>query len=186
MATRYDWLREHVHDVADFPKPGIVFKDITPLLNDTDALRFSVEAMADPYIGTEIDAVVGIDARGFILGAPVAYRLGCGFVPVRKAGKLPGDVLHRDFQLEYGAERLEIKADSIGAGDRVVIVDDVLATGGTAEATRDLVLQCGAEICGLVFLIELEALGGRRRLADSSSATGDRSGTLVEALLPYA
>lgn len=185
MATRYDWLREYVHDVADFPQPGVAFKDITPLLNDADALRFSVEAMADPFIGTEVDAVVGVDARGFILGAPVAYRLGCGFVPVRKAGKLPGAVLGCDYDLEYGTERLEIKTGSIAAGARVVIVDDVLATGGTAAAASDLVRQSGATICGIVFLIELAVLGGRRQLVDPSSDRADGHGTLVEALLTY-
>jgi len=174
-----------VLDVADFPEPGVVFKDITPLLGDTDALRFSVEALADPFIGTEIDAVVGIDARGFILGAPVAYRLGCGFVPVRKAGKLPGDVLGSEYELEYGTEQLEIKPESLAPGARVVIVDDVLATGGTAEATRDLVQQCDAIICGVVFLIELEALGGRTRLEAAASADSDGRGTLVQALLTY-
>jgi len=185
VAPRFDWLREFVIDVADFPKPGVMFKDITPLLGDTDALRFSVEALADPFIGSEIDAVVGIDARGFILGAPVAYRLGCGFVPVRKAGKLPGDVVGSEYELEYGTERLELKTASLAPEARVVIVDDVLATGGTAEATLDLVQKCGAVVCGVVFLIELEALGGRARLMASPSVDADGHGTLMQALLSY-
>lgn len=186
MATRFDWLREFVLEIPDFPEPGVSFKDITPLLADTDALRFSVEALADPFIGTEIDAVVGIDARGFILGAPVAYRLGCGFLPLRKAGKLPGEVLSVDYQLEYGAERLEMKADALEPGKRVVVVDDVLATGGTAKAASELVQQSGASICGMVFLVELEALGGRSRLASLPPAVdGCGHGTLVQALLNY-
>jgi len=186
VATQHEWLRELVHDVADFPKPGVGFKDITPLLGNSDALRFSVEAMADPFIGTEIDAVVGVDARGFILGAPVAYRLGCGFVPVRKGGKLPRDVLGCEYELEYGTERLEIKTGGVTAGQRVVVVDDVLATGGTAAAACDLVQQCGAEISGLVFLLELASLGGRNRLLDPPSDLASGHGTLVEALLTYA
>lgn len=167
MSTRCDWLREFIADVPDFPKPGILFKDIAPLLNDVDAFRFTIEALADPFIGLEVDAVVGIEARGFLIGAPVAYRLGCGFVPVRKPGKLPGTTVGRDYQLEYGEARLEVQCEALSEGRRVVVVDDVLATGGTAGAALELLGRCGAEVCGAAFLLELEALAGRATLHDT-------------------
>ena len=158
------WLEELVRDVPDFPKPGIIFKDVTPLWADADAFRFSIDAIADHFAGVEVDRVVGIEARGFILAAPVAYRFGAGFVPVRKPGKLPSEIASEDYALEYGTDRLEIHRDGVLDGQRVLVVDDVLATGGTAAATIRLVEALGGSVIGLGFLIELGFLGGRRRL----------------------
>src|SRR5437764_10485015 len=135
MAHDASWLKDHIRDIPDFPKPGVVFKDITPLLADVDAFRFTVDAIADHFAGREVDKVLGIEARGFIMAAPVAYRFGAGFVPVRKAGKLPWEIEREEYELEYGTDLLEIHRDALGAGERVLVVDDVLATGGTAAAT---------------------------------------------------
>jgi adenine phosphoribosyltransferase len=165
LAGDATWLGSHVREIADFPKPGIGFKDITPLLADVDAFRFAVDAIADHFDGTEVDHVIGIEARGFIVAAPVAYRLGAGFVPVRKKGKLPSKVVSQDVVLEYGSDVLEVHEDGIVPGARVLIVDDVLATGGTAEGTIDLAEGLGAQVVGLGFVIELAFLEGRRRLA---------------------
>ncbi|HUF33584.1 MAG TPA: adenine phosphoribosyltransferase [Acidimicrobiales bacterium] len=167
MATselRAEWLTSHVRDIADFPRPGIAFKDITPLLADADAFRFAVDALADAFSGEVVDRVLGIEARGFILAAPVAYRFGAGFTPVRKAGKLPSAVESAAYGLEYGADTLEIHTDAVAAGERVLIIDDVLATGGTAAATADLVERLGGVVVGLAFVLELAALGGRAKL----------------------
>jgi len=158
------WLRGYVRDIPDFPKPGIVFKDITPLLADAKALAGTIDALADPYVGLHVDRVVGIEARGFIIAAPVAYRLAAGLVPVRKPGKLPYTTAAVDYDLEYGTDRLELHTDAIVAGERVLIVDDVLATGGTAAATVELVSMLGGEVVGCAFVIELGFLGGRDRL----------------------
>jgi len=158
------WLEGLVRDVPDFPKPGIVFKDVTPLWADADAFRFSIDAIADHFAGVEVDRVVGIEARGFILAAPVAYRFGAGFVPVRKPGKLPAEIASEDYELEYGTDRLEIHRDGVLAGQRVLVIDDVLATGGTAAATIRLVETLGGLVVGLGFLIELGFLGGRHRV----------------------
>jgi adenine phosphoribosyltransferase len=157
-------LRQSVRDVPDFPKPGILFKDITPLLADANALREAGMAMAYPYQDRGIEQVVGIESRGFILGALVARELNAGFVPVRKPGKLPSRVQSVEYALEYGTDRLEVHADVGDRAARVLIVDDVLATGGTARATCDLMARIGAEIVGLSFLIELGFLNGRARL----------------------
>lgn len=157
-----DWTRL-IRDVADFPKPGIVFKDITPVLADAESFIAAVEAMAAPWRGQAIDAVIAIEARGFILGAPLAQSLGVGFVPVRKPGKLPGRTLSQTYALEYGQDMLELHADALPAGARVLLVDDVLATGGTLDAARALVEQLHARIVGATVLIELAALGGRGR-----------------------
>jgi adenine phosphoribosyltransferase len=165
MVADANWLLEHVRDVPDFPRPGVSFKDITPLLAEPDAFRFAVDAIADHFAGEPIDRVLGIEARGFILAAPVAYRLGAAFVPARKAGKLPWAVAREEYTLEYGVDRLEIHRDGVLPGDRVVIVDDVLATGGTASAAVRLVEGLGAKVAGLAFLLELNGLGGRERLA---------------------
>lgn len=162
-----DWTRL-IHDVADFPKPGIVFKDITPVLADAQSFTAAVEAMAAPWRGQAIDAVIAIEARGFILGAPLARALGVGFVPVRKPGKLPGRVLSQTYALEYGQDTLELHADALPAGARVLLVDDVLATGGTLDAARALVEQWDARIVGAAVLIELSALGGRVRWNSSA------------------
>jgi adenine phosphoribosyltransferase len=158
------WLDAHIRLVADFPSAGISFKDITPLLAEPSAFQFCVNTLADRFADQSIDRVVGIEARGFIVGAPVAYRLGAAFVPVRKAGKLPWAVAREEYQLEYGNDRLEIHRDAIAPHDRVLIIDDVLATGGTAAATCRLVEGLGGEVAGLAFVIELAALGGREQL----------------------
>jgi adenine phosphoribosyltransferase len=166
MTVDVTWLEELVRDVPDFPKPGIIFKDVTPLWADASAFRFSIDAIADHYAGVEIDRVVGIEARGFILAAPVAYRFGAGFVPVRKPGKLPAEIASESYELEYGTDTLEIHRDGILAGQRVLVVDDVLATGGTAAATIRLVEGLGGSVIGLGFLLELGFLRGRERLTD--------------------
>ena len=155
-----------VRDIADFPKPGIVFKDITPLLADADAFRSAIDGLAAPYRDQRVDRVLGVEARGFITAAPVAYLLGAGFVPVRKAGKLPHTIEREEYELEYGTDLLEIHQDGVAPGERVVIVDDVLATGGTAAATGRLVERLGGEVVGFAFLIELGFLGGRSKLGD--------------------
>jgi adenine phosphoribosyltransferase len=158
------WLKDHVRDIPDFPKPGVVFKDITPLLGDVDAFRFTVDALADHFAGRSIDKVLGIEARGFITAAPVAYRFGAGFVPVRKAGKLPWAVEKEEYVLEYGSDLLEIHRDAVAPGENALVVDDVMATGGTAAATVRLVEKLGGTVVGLGFVIELAFLGGRSKL----------------------
>ncbi|MGI9033344.1 MAG: adenine phosphoribosyltransferase [Acidimicrobiales bacterium] len=162
--ARTQWLADHVRDIPDFPRPGIVFRDITPLLADPAAFAMAIDAMVAGVGDRRVDKVVGIEARGFIVAAPVAYRLGAGFVPVRKRAKLPGLVEGEDYALEYGTDRLEIHADAVTAGEAVLVVDDVLATGGTAEATVALVERLGATVMRMAFVIELDFLGGRRRL----------------------
>ena len=157
-------IKDLVRDVRDYPKPGIVFKDITPVLSDIDALRTSIKEMAAPFTNLGIDIVVGIESRGFIFGAPIADLLNAGFVPVRKPGKLPWKTKSVSYELEYGTDALEIHEDAITEGQNVLIVDDLLATGGTTEATCKLVSKLGGNIKGLSILIELEALNGRKRL----------------------
>ncbi len=159
-----DWLRGRIRDVADFPSPGIVFRDLTPLLGDPEALRYTVDALADAFAGRPVDKVVGIEARGFILAAPVAYRLGAGFVPARKPGKLPWRTEAQTYALEYGVDGLEVHADAVLAGEHVLVVDDVIATGGTAEATVRLVERLGGTVAGLAFAVELTFLSGRGKL----------------------
>ena len=157
-------IKDLVRDVRDYPKPGIVFKDITPILSNIDALRTSIKDMAAPFTNLGIDIVVGIESRGFIFGAPIADLLNAGFVPVRKPGKLPWKTKSVSYELEYGTDALEIHEDAITEGQNVLIVDDLLATGGTAEATCKLVSKLGGNIKGLSVLIELEDLNGRKRL----------------------
>ena len=157
-------LTTFIRDIPDFPRPGIVFKDITPLLADHAAFSSAVRQLIEPFEGQQIDRVCGVEARGFILAAPIAYEFGAGFTPVRKAGKLPYDVEREEYALEYGTDLLEIHRDAVEPGERVLIVDDVLATGGTAAATARLVEKLGAEVIGLAFLIELAFLGGRNQL----------------------
>lgn len=167
MTVDAGWLKDHIRDIPDFPGPGVVFKDITPLLADAAAFRLCVDALVDEVGGTRVgpvDKVLGVEARGFILAAPVAYRLGAGFVPVRKAGKLPWQVEKQEYVLEYGTDLLEIHGDAVAAGERVLIVDDVLATGGTAAATVRLVERLGAHVVALGFVIELAFLAGRSQL----------------------
>lgn len=159
-------LRTHVRDVADFPTEGVVFRDITPLLGDSAAFAEAVDGLVEQFAGITVDRVVGVESRGFIFGAAVAYRIGAGFVPVRKPGKLPWAVVREEYQLEYGSDKLEIHRDAIHTGERILVVDDVLATGGTAAATATLVETLGGVIAGLGFLLEIESLDGRSRLGD--------------------
>lgn len=158
------WLAERVRDIPDFPKPGIGFKDITPLVGDPEAFGVVVDRLSEHFLGRRIDKVVGVEARGFVLAAPIALRLGAGFVPVRKAGKLPWTTAFEEYDLEYGTDRLEIHVDAIRPGERVAVIDDVLATGGTAAATARLVEAVGGEVVGLGFLMELSFLDGAAQL----------------------
>ncbi len=153
-------LRSFIREVPDFPKPGILFRDITPLLSAPDGLRAAIEALAAPFAG-RVDAVVGIESRGFLLGAPVALGLGVGLAIVRKPGKLPGTILEESYSLEYGTDRLQIHRDALRPGQRVLLIDDLLATGGTAAAGLRLIQQLGVQVVGAAFLIELAALRGR-------------------------
>lgn len=157
-------LLSRIRDVADYPEPGVMFKDITPLLADPAAFTALTDALAEIAANTGATKVVGLEARGFILGAPVAVRAGLGFIPVRKAGKLPGATLGQAYDLEYGSAEIEVHAEDLSADDRILIVDDVLATGGTAEASIELIRRAGAEVAGLAVLMELGFLLGRSRL----------------------
>ena len=168
-------LKSLIRDVPDFPKPGITFKDITPLLQDKNALKEVVVELARRFKGIEIDQVVGVESRGFILAPAIALELECGFVPVRKPGKLPADTLQQSYQLEYGTDSVEIHRDALSKGKRLLLVDDVLATGGTMEATCRLVEKLGGAIVGTCFMIELAFLNGREKLSPYP----------VEALLTY-
>ena len=163
-----DHLKKKIRHVPDFPKAGILFYDITTLLQDPDGYREAVDSLAVPFQDQGIDVVVGIESRGFIFGSAVADRLGTGFTPVRKPGKLPSTTLSETYALEYGTDSLEIHDDAIRQGQRVLIVDDLLATGGTARATADLVKRLGGQVHALAFLIELVALNGRQRLIDET------------------
>ena len=154
-----------IRDVPDFPEPGIVFKDITPVLADPIAFSTIIDLIVVHFGRGNVDKVVGIEARGFILGAPVAYHFGAGIIPVRKKGKLPYDTLEETYALEYGTAALEIHTDAVQAGERVLVVDDVLATGGTAKATAQLVEKVGGRVCGLGFVIELDFLHGRDKIS---------------------
>ncbi|HMQ25503.1 MAG TPA: adenine phosphoribosyltransferase [Acidimicrobiales bacterium] len=175
MVVDETWLKQHIRDIPGFPSPGIIFKDITPLLADVEAFRATVDALADAFADQGVDRVIGIEARGFILGAPVAYRLGAAFIPVRKPGKLPHEVEGLEYELEYGTDTLEVHRDALGDGHRAAIIDDVLATGGTAAAAAGLVEKLGGEVVGLGFLMELAFLDGRSRLP----------GRAITALLTY-
>jgi adenine phosphoribosyltransferase len=166
-----DLLKTKIRHVPDFPKAGILFYDITTLLQDAEGFGAAVDCLAGPFRGKNIDLVVGIESRGFIFGAAVADRLGTGFTPVRKPGKLPSATINASYSLEYGKDTLEMHADAVRKGQRVLIVDDLLATGGTAKATLDLVTQLGGHVHALAFLIELVALNGRERLAGQTLHT---------------
>ena len=155
-----------MRDIADYPKDGVTFRDITPLLGNAEGFARVVDELCEPFVQAGINRVVGVEARGFIPAAAVAYRLGAGFVPVRKAGKLPWAVAREEYKLEYGTDKLEIHRDAIHPDERILVVDDVLATGGTAAATARLIETLGGEIVGLAFLLEITALGGRERLID--------------------
>ena len=160
-----DELKKRIRHVPDFPKPGILFYDVTTLLQDANGFKMALDEMTSPHMGKGIDVVVGIESRGFIFGAPMADRLNAGFAPVRKAGKLPSTTKRASYALEYGTDALEIHDDAVRPGQRVLIVDDLLATGGTAAATVGLVRSLGAEVVGVQFLIELVGLDGRSKLA---------------------
>jgi adenine phosphoribosyltransferase len=164
MGSDASWLKEHLRDIPDFPRPGVGFKDITPLLGNADAFTFAVDTISDHFAGRRIDKVLGVEARGFIVAAPIAYRYRAGFVPVRKAGKLPWEIEAQEYELEYGTDVLEVHRDAVQPGEAVVIVDDVLATGGTAAATVRLVERLGGTVVGLGFIVELAFLTGRSRL----------------------
>lgn len=157
-------LKHKIRSIPDFPKPGILFYDVTTLLRDADGFREAIDAMAAPYTSGEVDLIVGIESRGFILGAAMADRLRAGFVPVRKLGKLPAKTVRESYSLEYGTDSLEVHEDAIERGQRVLIVDDLLATGGTAAAVTKLVKRLGGTVVGLAFLVELGFLPGRQKL----------------------
>jgi adenine phosphoribosyltransferase len=159
-------LKSRIRTIPDFPKPGIQFRDITTLLRDPFGFRKLVDDLVQPFAGKRVDAVAGIEARGFIIGGAVAHQLSTGFIPVRKKGKLPWDTIGQDYELEYGTDRVEIHRDAVGEGETVLIVDDLLATGGTALATLDLLRQAGADIVGCSFVVDLPGLGGRKRLEE--------------------
>lgn len=164
-------IRAAIRDIPDFPKEGILFKDITTLLRDPRAFQMTIDALGDRFKNSAIDYVVGIESRGFIFGGPIAYKLGVGFVPVRKPGKLPGATTRIEYQLEYGTDALEIHMDAIEPGKRVLVVDDLLATGGTVKATIDLCEKIGAQVVGAAFLIELSFLNGKEKLPDCEVMT---------------
>lgn len=164
MTTPIETIKSLIRDVPDFPKPGILFKDITPLIGNPEGLSAVLNLLADPFRGMGITAVAGMESRGFIFGVPVAERLEAGFVPIRKPGKLPYKTVAQSYALEYGTDSLEIHTDAVKKGDKVLIVDDLLATGGTAEAAVKLVQSLGAEVVGVTFVIELGFLNGRDKL----------------------
>jgi adenine phosphoribosyltransferase len=164
MSSDTTWLRAHLRDVPDFPKVGIAFKDITPLLANVEAFRYTVDAISDAWADASIDCVAGIEARGFLLAAPVAYRLGASLVPIRKPGKLPWEVVEQPYELEYGVDAVQAHRDAVSGGDSVLLVDDVLATGGTAHAACALIEGLGATVAGIHVLLELGFLEGRARL----------------------
>ncbi|HEU4926978.1 MAG TPA: adenine phosphoribosyltransferase [Vicinamibacterales bacterium] len=166
-----DALKTRIRHVPDFPKAGILFYDVTTLLRDADGFRIAIDSLMSPFAGAEIDLVVGIESRGFILGSAVADRLGTGFVPVRKLGKLPAETIRASYSLEYGTDSLEMHRDAVTPGQRVLIVDDLLATGGTASAAVQLVKELGGLVVGTAFLIELLGLDGRSKLKGESIHT---------------
>ena len=166
MSNLEETLKATIRDIPDFPKPGILFKDITPVLSDAALMHRIVDHFAEAFADAGVTAVVGMESRGFIFGAPLAMKLGCAFVPARKPGKLPYESVGVDYALEYGTARLEMHTDAVGNGDRVLVVDDLLATGGTAAATNALILGLGAAIVANCFVIELDFLDGREALGD--------------------
>ena len=159
-------LKKYIKDIPDFPEPGVLFRDVTPLLADKDAYQESIRLLSDFAKEKKVDLVVGPEARGFLFGCPVALALNCGFVPVRKPGKLPREVVSRSYDLEYGSNEIQMHSDSIQPGQNVLIVDDLLATGGTVDAAVSLIEKMGGNVVGIAFLIELEALKGRELLKD--------------------
>ncbi|APO87644.1 adenine phosphoribosyltransferase [Marivivens sp. JLT3646] len=159
-------VKDYIRTIPDFPHEGIMFRDVTTLFSDPRGLRLAIDQLLEPYVGQKIDKVIGLEARGFILGGAVAHQLGVGFVPVRKKGKLPGKTISQDYKLEYGEATVEIHEDALEAGERVLIVDDLLATGGTAVAGIKLVEQLGARVVSCAFVVDLPELGGRKVLTD--------------------
>ena len=168
---QHDAIRALIRTIADFPKPGIQFRDVTTLMSNAAGFAAAINALADRYSQHAIDQVAGIESRGFIFGSALAIALGAGFVPVRKSGKLPGDKIGRDYQLEYGSDRLELHVDAIRVDQRVLLVDDLIATGGTAEAAAHLIQQAGGRVVECAFIVDLPQLGGRRRLQDAGFAS---------------
>lgn len=159
-------LKDHIRAIPDFPQPGILFRDITPLLGNPAAMQYGIDQLAEQVTDYRVDYIVGIESRGFIFGMPLAYKLGVGFAPVRKPGKLPAAVHAASYALEYGSDTLELHQDAFPTGSRVLIIDDLIATGGTAAATAELIEQTGCTVAGFGFLIELVGLGGRAKLPD--------------------
>ena len=159
-------LKSKIRDIPDFPEPGIIFRDITPLVADPSALQLSVYQLLHPFLGESINAVAGMEARGFIFGSLAAWELGVGFIPLRKPGKLPYDVQSASYDLEYGSAELEVHIDAVEAGDKILLIDDLIATGGTAQASCQLIEELGGEIIGCAFVIELDDLKGREKLAN--------------------
>lgn len=169
-------IKSKIRTIPDYPHQGIMFRDITTLLKDADGFHATIEALANRYRDVKIDKIVGIESRGFIIGAPLAYALGVGFVPVRKKGKLPSVTIGHDYQLEYGTDRIEIHTDAISSGEQILLVDDLIATGGTAEAAVALIQQVGGVVVECAFVIDLPDVGGRKRL----EARGQTVFTLCE------
>ena len=170
-------LKKFIRTIPDYPKPGIMFRDITTLIANPVGLRASVDELLWPFLQTSIDYVVGIEARGFILGGAIAHELGVGFIPIRKKGKLPGDTLTRNYQLEYGEDAVEIHKDALSHGEKVLLVDDLIATGGTAQAALSLLKETGADVIAACFIVDLPDLGGARKLVDA--------GVRVHSLVAY-
>jgi adenine phosphoribosyltransferase len=170
-------LKKHVRTIPDYPKKGIMFRDVTTLFGDAQGFKATIAQMAEPYRTQPVDAVAGIEARGFIVGGAIADRLGCAFVPLRKKGKLPWKTIGQEYALEYGVDKIEIHIDAISKGERVLIVDDLIATGGTAEAATKLIRQAGGEVIGAAFIIDLPELGGAKLLR--------KAGVQVHALMSF-
>ena len=170
-------LKQLIRTIPDYPKPGIMFRDVTTLLGDAQGLKAAIARMAEPYRSEPVDAVAGIEARGFILGGAIADRLGCGFIPIRKKGKLPWKTIGQEYTLEYGVDSIEIHEDAIRPGQRILIIDDLIATGGTAEAAAKLVRRSGGNILGAAFVIDLPELGGAKKL--------EAQGIKVHALMAF-
>ncbi|GES48068.1 adenine phosphoribosyltransferase [Rhizobium sp. NBRC 114257] len=166
MNTIASELAASIRSIPDYPKPGIIFRDITTMLGDARAFRRAVDALVQPYAGTKIDKVAGMEARGFILGGAVAHQLSSGFVPIRKKGKLPHDIVRIAYSLEYGVDEMEMHRDAVNPGERVILVDDLIATGGTAVGATKLLRQIGAEVVAACFVVDLPELGGRRKLEE--------------------
>ena len=157
-------IKSRIRTIPHYPKQGIMFRDITTLLKDPVGLRLTIDDIVKRYRGRKVSKVAGIESRGFIIGAPVAYRLGVGFIPIRKKGKLPGETIGHDYELEYGADRIEIHTDAIAKGERILLIDDLIATGGTAEAAATLIGKMGGEVIECCFVVDLPDIGGRKRL----------------------